>query len=429
MQRLSISWACNYVWAWLRQPFVKSNLVRSLDREKIRPELVEQLLADSMVERPNGTLVWLHAKTVSAAQSFGEVVAHFEGRDDITFLWTIEEEDIDNSFDMHGILQHLPLDHPTFVSKFLKQWAPETLVWLSDTIRPILLRQVAKHNIPAVYANAGLSRAKAQKYLWFPNFIGVYFSSFERILAKSDEAAKRLRRANAPRARLEVLGIMQAGARALPHDELERTRFATHLNNRPLWLAAHVSSGEIAALGKTQRSVSRFSQGLLLILQMDNEGEATTAASKLSAIGLRVQMHARNSLPAGDTDVLIVHGVSDLGMMFRLAPVCFLGHSLERAGGTDPFEAAALGSAILHGPFTNKYQNAFDRLSDAGGARLVYNSKMLSEALTETLSPDRAAEMAHAAWEVCSAGAEVTDRVIELLDGYLKPQESSDAPT
>ena len=47
----------------------------------------------------------------------------------------------------------------------------------------------------------------------------------------------------------------------------------------------------------------------------------------------------------------------------------------------------------------------------------------------ETLSPERAAEMAHAAWEICSAGAEVNDRVIELLDGYLDKEKSFESPT
>jgi len=48
---------------------------------------------------------------------------------------------------------------------------------------------------------------------------------------------------------------------------------------------------------------------------------------------------------------------------------------------------------------------------------------MLSNALVDTISPDRAAEMAHAAWEVSSAGAEVNDRIIELLDGYLEKEK------
>ena len=220
---------------------------------------------------------------------------------------------------------------------------------------------------------------------------------------------------------------MQAGARVLPYDELERTRLAGQLNNRPVWLAAHIAVGEVAALAKAQRRVSRMSQGLLMILHVADQSQAMTAKRKLTNLGLRISLQEKDSAPAPDTDVYITFGDANLGLWYRLAPVCFLGNSLVNLGGSDPFEAAALGSAILHGPHTDKYQNSYDRLSDAGAVRTVYNSEMLSIALSETLSPDRAAEMAHGAWEVSSAGAEVNDRVIELLDGYLDKGKSDAA--
>jgi len=417
--RLSAGLATRQVFAWLTQPFAKSKLVRSLEAEEIRADLVDQLLGANFPKRDDGILIWLHAETVEQTNNFAEIVAHFADRKDVKFYWTTEEDDPTGAFDQFGEHQVLPLDHPSFAKKFLKKTKPDALVWLSNSIRPVLLRKVARANIPAIYANAGLSRAQAQRFLWFPNFSALYLSSFDRILAKTDESAKRLRRANAPRARLEVLGVMHAGARALPHDESKRVRLAQQLNNRPVWLAAHVSPGEVAALGKTQRKVSRAVQGLMLILNVANEQEARTAVTKLSALGLRVSIRDEQSAPTADTDILVDHGSKDLGVLYRLAPVCFLGHSLTKLGGSDPFEAAALGSAILHGPHTDDFQSGYDRLTDAGAARLVYNSEMLSEALTETLSPDRAAEMAHAAWEVSSAGAEVNDRIIELLDGYL----------
>jgi len=417
--RVSAALSTRQFIAWLTQPFAKSKLVRALEADKLRADLVDQLVGANYPKRDDGTLIWLHAETVAQTNNFAEIVAYFSDRKDVSFFWTTEEDDPSGAFDQLGEHQVLPLDHPTFIKKFLNKTRPDALVWLSNSIRPILLRKVARGKIPAIYANAGLSRAQAKRFLWFPNFIAVYLSSFDRILAKTDESAKRLRRANAPRAKLEVLGTMHAGARALPHDESERVRLSNQLNNRPVWLAARVAPSEIAALGKTQRRVSRAIQGLILILNVADAEQARAAATKLEALGLRVSIKGDQTGPTPDTDIFVVYGDEDLGVLYRVAPVCFLGHSLAKLGGCDPFEAAALGSAILHGPNTADFQNEYDRLTDGGAARLVHNSEKLSEALTETMSPDRAAEMAHAAWEVSSAGAEVNDRIIELLDSYL----------
>lgn len=63
-------------------------------------------------------MIWLHAKTLATAASFGEIVAHFEENNNIQFLWTTEEDDPDCTFKMTGIHQHLPLDYPMFVNRF-----------------------------------------------------------------------------------------------------------------------------------------------------------------------------------------------------------------------------------------------------------------------------------------------------------------------
>jgi 3-deoxy-D-manno-octulosonic-acid transferase len=84
-------------------------------------------------------------------------------------------------------------------------------------------------------------------------------------------------------------------------------------------------------------------------------------------------------------------------------------------------EAAALGSAIIHGPKTGRFGPVFGRLGAARATRAVASATDLSDALGELLAPDRAARLAQSAWAVASDGAEVTelvlDRIRALMDG------------
>ena len=107
-----------------------------------------------------------------------------------------------------------------------------------------------------------------------------------------------------------------------------------------------------------------------------------------------------------------------MGLWYRIASVSFVGGSLVEVGGHNPFEPALLGSAILFGPHVRNFVDGYRRLSDAGAAVLVRSEAELAEALVATIAPDRAAEMAAAAWAACSEGAEVTDAV---LDGDRRP--------
>ncbi len=76
---------------------------------------------------------------------------------------------------------------------------------------------------------------------------------------------------------------------------------------------------------------------------------------------------------------------------------------------------------VLHGPETEHHRDAFLRLGRVGASQQVANAAELAAGVETLLAPDKAAEMAHAAWLVCSAGAEVADLVLDLLsDALLK---------
>ena len=110
----------------------------------------------------------------------------------------------------------------------------------------------------------------------------------------------------------------------------------------------------------------------------------------------------------------------EYGLWYRLAPITFLGGSLSGTGcHRNPMEAAALGSAIIHGPRPGPWGASFGRLGAARGARSVASTADLTEALTDLLAPDRMARLAGAAWGVCADGVEATDRTVRLIRQML----------
>jgi 3-deoxy-D-manno-octulosonic-acid transferase len=138
----------------------------------------------------------------------------------------------------------------------------------------------------------------------------------------------------------------------------------------------------------------------------------------------RVRNWGANEYPEDMTQVLLAGGLDDLGLFYRLAPVSFLGSSLVTGhGGRNPFEAAALGSAILYGPNVRQYLPSYTRLANAGAARIVNDAISLGTAVTRLVAPDQAAVMAHAGWDVVSSGADQTDRVVLVVQNILDKAE------
>jgi 3-deoxy-D-manno-octulosonic-acid transferase len=129
-----------------------------------------------------------------------------------------------------------------------------------------------------------------------------------------------------------------------------------------------------------------------------------------------VAERADGAEPEDSTQVYLADGTSEMGLWLRLAPLVLLGGTLPGgAGGRNPYEAAALGSALLRGPVLAPHAEAWARLDAAGATRAVQNGAELGRAVDSLLAPDRVATMAHAGWDVATRGAEVSNRIADLI--------------
>ncbi len=78
--------------------------------------------------------------------------------------------------------------------------------------------------------------------------------------------------------------------------------------------------------------------------------------------------------------------MGELGLIYRLAPVVFIGGSLVKHGGQNPIEAAKLGAAILHGPHVWNFAEIYAALDDAHGAEPVADADRLTAAFARWLT-------------------------------------------
>ena len=67
----------------------------------------------------------------------------------------------------------------------------------------------------------------------------------------------------------------------------------------------------------------------------------------------------------------MVDTLGELGLVYRLAPIVFIGGSLASHGGQNPIEPIKLGAAILHGPHVWNFAEIYAALDAAHGAELV----------------------------------------------------------
>ncbi len=382
--------------------------------------------------RPAGALVWCHVPDParqSAVVGLAQDLAT-EG-DQITLLLTTGE-DTGGAAPIHGhandagtpppgtdprglIRTIAPVDQTGAIRAFLRHWRPDVAVWLGGTLVPRMVTECARSGAQLILADAAHETLRSPGRLWGTRVPRSSLSQFGHILCADAATAERLAKADLGGPIAEHTGRIDAGHSVLGCVEADRAELAASFASRPRWLAADpVTVGadeELTALATAHRIASHRAHRLLMLVAT----EATTSvATHFADRGFAIADRAAGQEPTEATEVLI-GDIADLGLFYRLAPVTFLGGSLTEGIRRNPFEAAGLGSALLHGPATSPHAGAAARLDAAGAARAVRGGDDLGATLERLLSPDRAALLAHAAWDVASRGAAATGRLLTLI--------------
>ncbi|WP_299130651.1 glycosyltransferase N-terminal domain-containing protein [uncultured Amaricoccus sp.] len=400
-------------------------LSRRMAAGKEHPTRLGERMGEAGVPRPEGPVVWFHAASVGEAASLLELLRRLlTERPGLTCLVTTvtvtSEQFLRERLPERCLHQFVPVDVLPWVERFLAHWRPDLAVWTESELWPAALTATDATGAPMLLVNARISNRSYRRWRLARGMARALLRRFDGILAQDKLAAVHLRALGANSATLRVVGSLKEGAAPLPYDEAERVRITRAFARRPVWLAASTHSGEEEAVIDAHFRARRALPMLALILAPRHPVRGDGLAEMLRGRGLTVAQRSKDEAIGADTDVYLADTLGEMGLWYRVASVSFIGGSLAEVGGHNPFEPALLGSAILHGPHVRNFQDAYAGLTAAGAAVEVLDGEELGTVLGATLAPDRAAEMAAAAWAACSEGAEVTDTVLaaigELLD-------------
>lgn len=362
----------------------------------------KEALSGGVTPRPDGPLIWVD---VPNEAGFGAVQtllkALLEARDDISVLLTS-----DTTYGGDDSAQILHRPRPTAAAAFLDHWQPTLALGFASGLSAAL--SASHRRALPLYLICDAVPGRLPRAL---------IKRFERVFATTPEQAEALRKQGVPEARLEVAGALNRSLTPPKCNETERENLARLLTGRPAWLAANVSPLEEHIALEAQATAARLSHRLLLILVPDDPRRGAALAQELRREGWRVALRSDDEEPQEETQIFVADTEGEMALWLYLAPVCFVGGSLDRTAkdGCDPALPAALGSAILHGPNTAAHADFYARLGAADAARTVRDAVGLARALNALNAPDKAALLALNAWGVSTAGADAAHRVVGHL--------------
>ncbi|RDC69902.1 3-deoxy-D-manno-octulosonic acid transferase [Rhodovulum sp. 12E13] len=310
--------------------------------------------------------------------------------------------------------------------RWIAATAPDLALWHGEIGPGPLLEALLAAQVPVVAVDVPTPPGEVGRRRAWRNLLG----GLSRILVRDEAAARALRQLGPAGLRLEVAGRFVPVPDPPPCDESDRDHFAQLLHGRPAWLAVLPTEAEIPAFVEAHRLALQGAHRLLLLLCPRDPAQGAALASWLRGEGWRVARHNAGEEPDDGTEVFVVDDPGEIGLWYRLAPICAIGGSFrpDAGGAADPADAARLGSAILCGPEGAPHAEWIERLDRAGGMARVQELGSLGVVLSDMLPPDRAASLAQVAWDVASDGARVQERVVAALRDVLRDTSSGAPP-
>jgi 3-deoxy-D-manno-octulosonic-acid transferase len=133
-----------------------------------------------------------------------------------------------------------------------------------------------------------------------------------------------------------------------------------------------------------------------------------------------VSLRSRGGFPEANTDIYVADTLGELGLMYRVAPIAFVGGSLVPHGGQNPIEPVKLGTAVLHGPHIRNFAEIYGALDAAKGAIEIHDADELVRRIGRWLDkPDLRRAAADVARETVDQMTGALERTLAALEPYL----------
>ena len=377
--------------------------------------------------RPAGRVMWFHAASVGESGVAIALIEALAPRDaDVSFLLTTgtrtSAELAAKRAPPRTVHAYAPVDSADAVRKFFSHWRPDVGVFVESELWPNLILGAQAARLRLALVNARMSPKTLSRWQAWPAAANILLSPFDWISAADARTAEALSRlCDAP---VAAPGNLKLAAPAPRVEAAARDAFAREIGARPVWLAASTHAGEDEiALAAHRQLLAEFPNALLIVAPRHPERGAS-----VSSLAGNAPLRSLNQ-PIGDAPVYVADTLGELGLLYSVASIALVaGSLLPTLKGHNPIEPAKIGSAILSGPHVESFQDVFDALFAAGGARRVSDAATLASAVA-SLWRDAAAREAQvrAARTFAAQGAEAFEATVAKLASMIPTSTASAA--
>lgn len=403
------------------KPFASWLLTQRIKRGKEDPARLAERYGQATLPRPSGPLIWLHSASVGEILAIVPLVERLRA---MNFAVLVTSGTVTSAalaaqrLPAGAVHQFVPLDTPKFVNRFLDHWHPDLALFVESDLWPNLILASSDRNIPIILVNGRVSERSFQRWRLASGGIAALLERFDLCLTQSNADTQRYARLGA--SHITSIGNLKLDAPPPPVDRASLRDLKNAIGARLVIAAASTHAGEETAVIGAHKRLRAKHSSLLTVIAPRHPERGRAVAEMAKAAGLSVAQRSRGELPNSDVDIFVADTLGELGLVYRLAPIVFMGGSLASHGGQNPIEPIRLGAAVVHGPHVWNFAEIYEALDAARGAQAIADEATLTTCLSAWLTdPTSRTAAADAAMTTVRTLSGALERTLTALEPYL----------
>jgi len=407
----------NIAWILFLPLIIVMMIFRIILRKEDIMRIPERLGVPSAVRSTKG-IIWIHAASVGESRvaitlTRNLVVLYPKHRILIT-TGTVTSANIVRSFASARIVhQFLPMDNALSVWLFFRYWKPNIGIFIESELWPNLV-SIGSKFCPLILVNARMSDRSFKKWKKYKIFAQIILQRFRHILCQSEIDTQRY----------QALGVDAVCLGNLKYSGTQLDVNQSHLNvlyemigSRNVLLAASTHPGDEDIIANVHLKLKEKYPNILTIIAPRHVIRATEIKEMLLNKELSCSMRSGREAITSHTDIYIADTMGELGMLFNIAKVSFIGGSFKN-GGHNPIEAAYFDTHIVFGPNMSNFTEIAEEFLEHNAATQIQDSDELVECINKIFA-GKISSSHTAASTILQNHRSVMEKYLEYLQNSL----------
>lgn len=319
---------------------------------------------------------------------------------------------------------YFPLDLPFVSESLVKRIHPGVFMPVETELWPNFLRAIRERHIPVMMVNGRISEKSVKTYRYMYGIWDDILKTVTRFCMQSSIDADYIATLGADRNKIFVTGntkFDQTYAEVTP-DGLKQYQHELGIEGAyPIIMAGSTHPGEEKALIKVFKDIHKNYPDARLLIAPRKVARSTEIA-KLATdagfdVGYRSKMLEGGAAPHA---VVMLDTLGELGRLYSVGDIVFVGGSLCKTGGHNVLEPAAHAKPILVGPNMQNFKDSYALLSKVGACKMVQTTEELGKEILDILAnEERRQKMGAAALQVINENKGADVRTIHYLKDLM----------